>query len=115
MTQGCHHPALCSANHHPPGTALSYLVVTHLDFTDALAGERAAAERELATLGLLRCVVDSRAEAHVLPKDTYAGVFDGAEAHGIRTRVGEALKGVIGPEARVFVCIGRHWSLRHAA
>jgi len=94
---------------------MSYLVVTTLDLTDS---DRAPVERELASLGLLNCLVDSRNEAHVLPHGTYAGVFDGPTAHALRRRIADEVREVFGRshvDARVLVSVGGHWSLRHAA
>jgi len=94
---------------------MSYLVVTTLDLADS---DRAPVERELAALGLLNCLVDSRNEAHVLPLGTYAGVFDGPTAHALRRRIVDEVREVFGRsrvEARVLVSVGGHWSLRHAA
>ena len=94
---------------------MSYLVVTTLDLADT---DRDSVERELATLGLLNCLVDSRNEAHVLPQNTYAGVFEGATAHALRRRIVDEVREVVGRsqvEARVLVSIGGHWSMRHAA
>ena len=93
---------------------MSYLVVTTLDLADS---DRPSVERELATLGLLNCLVDSRNEAHVLPRNIYAGVFEGTTAHGLRRQVVDELRRVVGhlADARVLVSVGGHWSLRHAA
>ena len=93
---------------------MSYLVVTTLDLADT---ERPSVERELAALGLLNCLVDSRNEAHVLPRNIYAGVFEGATAHGLRRQVVDEIRRVVGhlAGARVLVSVGGHWSLRHAA
>ena len=95
---------------------MSYLVVTTLDL--AADTDRPFVERELAALGLLNCLVDSRNESHVLPQNVYAGVFDGATAHGLRRQVADEIRRLVGHfrvEARVLVSVGGHWSLRHAA
>jgi hypothetical protein len=94
---------------------MSYLVVTTLDLADT---DRASVERDLAALGLLNCLVDSRNEAHVLPRGTYAGVFEGPTAHALRRRIADEVRDLVGRsqiDARVLVSVGGHWSLRHAA
>jgi hypothetical protein len=94
---------------------MSYLVVTTLDLADI---DRVPVERELAALGLLSCLVDSRNEAHVLPRNTYAGVFEGPTAHALHRRLASEIRAAVGrsqSEARVFVSVGGDWSLRHAA
>lgn len=94
---------------------MSYLVVTHLDLRDA---DRIPVERELSALGLLNCLVDSRNQPHVLPRGTYAGVFEAPTARALRQQIAGAVRAAVGrtsPEARVFVSIGGDWSLRHAA
>ena len=93
---------------------MSYLVVTTLDLADT---DRAAVERDLAALGLLNCLVDSRNEAHVLPQNIYAGVFEAPTARDLRRRVADEVRRVVGEAqvARVLVSVGGDWSLRHAA
>lgn len=94
---------------------MSYLIVTHLDLPEC---DRPSVERDLAALGLLSCLIDSRDEPHVLPPGTYAGVFDGPTALTTRREVAEAVRAAVGrrdPAARVWVSVGGHWSLRHAA
>jgi hypothetical protein len=91
---------------------MRYLVVTHLDFSGARSSDQALAERELATRGLLRCLVDSRNEAHTLPAGTFAGVFDRAAARDLRGRLPEEVRALLGPCARIRVSIGSH---AHAA
>lgn len=93
---------------------MSYLVVTTLDFADT---DRASVERELAALGLLNCLVDSRNEAHVLPRNIYAGVFEGTTARALRRRIAADVRRVVGRTQvpRVLVSVGGDWSLRHAA
>lgn len=94
---------------------MSYLVVTHLDLCET---DRAPVERELAALGLLNCLVDSRDQAHVLPRGTYAGVFEAPTARALRQQIAEAIRAAVGrtsPEARVFVSIGGDWRFRYAA
>jgi len=91
---------------------MRYLVVTHLDLTGLSSPSTALAERELAALGLLRCLVDSRDEAHTLPAGTFAGVFDRDAALDLRLRVPEEVRALLGPRVRVRVSIGSH---AHAA
>lgn len=93
---------------------MSYLVVTTLDLADT---DRASVERDLAALGLLNCLVDSRNEAHVLPQNIYAGVFEGTTARALRRRIADDVRRVVGETQapRVLVSVGGDWSLRHAA
>lgn len=99
-----------------PPSPVSYLVVTHLASLDA--SQRSLVEHRLAALGLLRCLVDSRNEAHVLPPDTFGGLFNGATALELRRTVAEQVREALADtlseaveEAKVFVAVGRHGRL----
>jgi hypothetical protein len=107
MTENCHTP-VATLLPHQPETAVSYLVVTHLDLSACPAGDRRTTEQRLAALGLLRSLVDARLDTHVLPDGTYAGVFSGATAHALRDRMVAQVRAALGPAARVAVCVGRH-------
>ncbi|MDX1531073.1 MAG: hypothetical protein R3362_06070 [Rhodothermales bacterium] len=97
---------------------MAYLVVTHLSDTHAHGTEGERVEEELAALGLLSCLVDSRDEAHVLPPGTYAGVVEGPTAQATLRQFTQAVREVVGrarPGTRVLVSVGGHSGLRTAA
>ncbi len=93
---------------------MSYLVVTTLDISDT---DRALVERELAFLGLRKRVEGDREEAD-LPRNVYAGFFDGPTAHALRRHVVDEIRATVGrivADTRVLVSVGGHGGLRHAA
>ncbi len=93
---------------------MSYLVVTTLDVAET---DRAFVERTLASLGL-RNQVEGGRSADVLPRNVYAGFFDGPTAHALRRRVVGEVRAAVGrfaSDARVLVSVGGHGGTRRAA
>lgn len=93
---------------------MNYLVVTTLDVADT---DRAFVESALAALGLRNRVEEGPA-SDVLPRNVYAGFFDGPTAHALRRRLAGEVRTAVGrfaSDARVLVSVGGHGGTRRAA
>ena len=92
---------------------MSYLVVVTFDIHSGSSEEYDAANDVLSEIGLEKNIVGSSGKSIKLPRNTYAGEFEGQNVGKIRDDLCNEIKESfesVGVKASIFVTVGGNWA-----